>query len=186
MPSPSTAARPRRRASSNEAAWARRRRRCRSPARLPARRSSRAAARGCRPCPSEVVLTMVAAVRGRTPPPASRRRRRAAPKCAPQRLGAGPRAVGDAHLRHAVGEQRLDDRARARPLRRAPAPARAAGDPARRALAQVGDEAVAVGIVGVDRAVRRRSACWPRRSPRARRDRRRPAPAPPPCAGSSR
>ena len=54
--------------------------------------------------------------------------------------------------RRALGEQRLDDAAGgaagAEHQRRA-----GLGSPVRRLLAQVGDEAVAVGIVGVDRAV---------------------------------
>ena len=56
----------------------------------------------------------------------------------------------------------------------------------RRSGRQRGEEARRVGVVGVDRAVRRTSACSRRRSPARPRWPRRRARAPPPCAGSSR
>ncbi len=154
MPRPSTATRPRRARFEHEG------RRLGAVdevgdqrARRDARRG-RAASSGSPAMPSEVVLTMVAAS---PPPPAgvapSRRTATRGPKCAAQRLGAGAGAVGDADLRARPRRAAPRRSPRAAP----PAPSTSAGPaaapPVRRLLAQVGDEAVAVGIVGVDRAV---------------------------------
>ena len=153
MPRPSTATRPRRARLGDEGRRLGAIDEVGDERRPAARRRGRAAGRRSPAMPSEVVLTMVAAAGARRPAPRpSRAPTSRGPKCAAQRLGAGAGAVGDADLRRALGEQRRDDGAGAaagaehqrRPGR---------GAPVRRLLAEVGDEAVAVGIVGVDRAV---------------------------------
>ena len=157
MPRPSTATRPQPPRLGHERRSARRHRRHRRRPRsagAPPRRH-----RQLRPAamPSDVVLTIVAA----SPPPPRRRPSRRhddrAPKCAAQRLGAR-RGVRLAMRTSGAPsrEQRVDDRRAPRRRRRAPAPGRPPPRQPRRLLPQVGDEAVAVGIVGVDRAVRRR------------------------------
>ncbi len=103
---------------------------------------------------------------------------RSPPELGGERLRPRRRPVPDEHL-HPGLHERVDDRpgaaAGAQDERGAPGP---------RGRRQRREEPGRVGVVGVDRARRRTSACWPPRSRSRVRSRSSRARAPPPCAGS--